>query len=1063
MDCSACGRTNRDGARFCDECGRPVPDARGARTDGGPVRKTVTVLFCDLVGSTAFGERVDAESNRDVLRRYHAMVQQVIDDHGGTVAKFVGDGVMAIFGVPEVAVDDADRAVGAGLDLQRGFAAIGEWAQQRFDTYLGLRVGINTGEVVIADGDADVVGDVLNTAARLEAACVPGEVLVGEETWRLTRGSIVYESLGRIDAKGKGTGVATFRAVDDAARPDESATPMIGRALELRRLRDVFDSAVETSRAHLVSVIGAPGVGKTRLASEFEQSLGTDAAVVVLRLERAGGATFAPVADLLRAIAGVETLADTDGPDLGGMIVDRLRSVVARLDDAERVSELLAGFLGVGRDCSTEELFFAVRRLLEALGRERPVVVVVDDIQWAEPLFLDLLEYLSEWIGNTPAMVLALARPEIRDIRPKWAEGGRRESQVINLVGLDADATADLAARLIGADALPQDLVARLPDSTEGNPLFVGELMRMLVDDRVIVETDHGWQLRIDADAIDVPPTIQSMLSTRIERLPDDERRLVELASVVGSEFPLGVVASIGSTEPGRLLPVLERLRRRELVEPTGNYWADEPVFRFHHVLVRDSAYRRLLKTSRAELHLRVASWMEMVASRAGGEQDLVVGYHLEQAHELRTQLHETGDETSAIGRRAAALLGAAAGSALERDDAAAAGTLFVRAIGCLEESDDNLPELLMRGCDSLLAVGDLAEARQLLNRLEERATHDERLGAWATTFRAQLSVLTDPDGLEAAARDAADAAQRLVALEDPAGEASARLVRAGALARLGRIGDCEAELDHALAAARRADDDRRVAMVLSAAPVAAVWGPSSLTRAGGRCLDVIRLVRITIGSPTVEATATRCQAVVEALRGHFDVARTMLGEARTTVEELGHRRGVLETQLYSGIVELFAGDPVAAEPFLRAAHAGSSRLGIGADAGRAAAHLSRALLLQGRLDEAAGFAADSDALAGQNLQTAIAAKSARAEVRAAQGAFGEALLLADEAVARAAGTDLVVDRANAHLALARVRRAAGDDPGSQVAVEAAERLFADKGASLDVASGRPAVRPPSN
>ena len=341
---------------------------------------------------------------------------------------------------------------------------------------------------------------------------------------------------------------------------------------------------------------------------------------------------------------------------------------------------------------------------------------------------------------------------------------------------------------------------------------------------------------------------------------------------------------------------------------------------------------------------------------------------------------------SSRLGHRAAELLRVAAERALDRDDLASAGSLAERALERLDDADDAVPDLLLVACESLLGLGDVTRGRPRVEHLVAIAVGDDRLSAWADCFVAQLAVLTEPGRLYEVERTVDAAARRLAALGDEAGVAKARLVRAGALARLGRVGDCEAELDIALTAARSAGERRRVAVVLGAAPVAALWGPSPIPRAGGRCLDVIRLLRITTGSPAVEATSVRCQAVLEALRGRFDTARSMLADARATVEELGLRNALGETDLYAGIVELLADDPVAAEGPLRAAYQRLGRLGIGADAGQAAAYLARALLLQGRLDEADDLAADSHSLAGQNPQTVIAARATQAEILAARG-----------------------------------------------------------------------------
>lgn len=1055
--CAACGTDLRSGANFCDECGTPVgavPPSVATPTAspvvGDAVRKTVTVLFCDLVGSTAFGEAVDPESAREAMGRYFDMAQGAVDQHGGTVAKFIGDGVMAIFGIPEVAEDDAERAVAAGLELQRGFGAIADHISQRYQVDVGLRVGINTGEVVLADEDADIVGDALNTAARLEAACTPGRVMVGEDTWRLTRSTVKYEVLGEVAVKGKTDPIGTFQVVEESGAEEETATPFVGRDRESADLRRVFDEAVAERRAKLVSVIGAPGVGKTRLAAELARDQGEHALTFNLRCERSGAATFAPVAELLRSIADIGVDFDAD------QITEALRALLPPdVADSDRLVNLLGSLVGASAPRSTEETFFAVRRLFELFGATQPLLVVIDDIQWAEPLFLDLVDHLVEWVDDAAVCIVVLARPEIRDIRPSVAEVGRRVAAVVSIEGLDAAATEQLAAQLLGADKLPPELSARLPDSTQGNPLFVRELIRMLVDDGVISHTDSGWQMAIDADAVEVPPTIQSLLAARVERMPASERRVVELAAVVGTEFPRGALAALDDAlSSAGLDRVLETLRRKEVVEPTGTYWGDEPIFRFHHVLIRDAAYRRLLKGARADLHFAVGEWTERTAADLAGEYEATIAFHFEQTHGYRAELGITGDETQAIGDRAAALLATAANGALERDDLAAAGGLAKRALACLGSADPARRRLLILACEALLGAGDVAGGRVVLAEFDE-ISDDPRLEAWGACFHAQMIVLSAPDELSFAEASVGNAAERLAELGDHAGVAKARQTRAQALARLGRVGDCEAELDLALTAARAADDRRRVTAVLGSAPTAALWGPSPVPRAGGRCLDVIRLLRITSGSPAVEATSVRCQAVLEALRGRFDTARTMLATARATATELGLRQGLMETEFYAGIVELLAGRPADAEPHLRDAYGGLGKLGIGADAGQAAAYLARALLLLGNLDEAEELAAESDALAGQNTQTLIAARAVQAEILASRGQFDEGLQLAREAVALAAQRDIVVDHANACLSLARVSAAAGDTAGADQATAEAARLFEQKGATVDLGIAR--------
>ena len=346
--------------------------------------------------------------------------------------------------------------------------------------------------------------------------------------------------------------------------------------------------------------------------------------------------------------------------------------VPAAEPERDRVIDGLAGIVGLGEARSTEETFWAVRRLVESLAADQPLVLVIDDIQWAEARLLDLLEHLAEWVADAPVLLVGLARPELREVRPALAEPGRRVADVLVLDGLDPAATAQLAGEMLGGHGLPAELVARLPESTDGNPLFVRELVRMLVDEGIIRRDGDDWRLTVDADAVEVPPTIRSLLATRIERLPVAERTVLERASVVGPDFALGAVRALVDDErslDGRL----ESLRRRDLVEPTGSYWGEEPVWRFHHVLIRDAVYGRLLKEDRADLHERVGDWTAGAAPLVVGEHETAIAHHYEQAHAYRSQLGVLDDHGRELGRRAAGLLAVAARRSLAQDDLVAA------------------------------------------------------------------------------------------------------------------------------------------------------------------------------------------------------------------------------------------------------------------------------------------------------------------------------------------------------------------------------------------------------
>ncbi|MFI5506966.1 ATP-binding protein [Mycobacterium sp. NPDC051804] len=1037
--CATCGVEANAAARFCRGCGAPLeqPTRAPAAPDTGPLRKTVTVMFADLAGSTSFEERVDAETAREVIGGYHDLLRTVAQRHRAGVTKYIGDGFMAVWGVPETGPEDAVRAVDAAVELQERFVDLATWVTETHSVELALRVAVNTGEVVVGAGDADLVGDALNVCARLESECPRGHVVVGEETWRATRGHYGYESLGEVQVKGRSAPVAVYQWL---GRQSESAdaAPFVGRHAELGRLQSAMDGAVTAGSARLVTVVGDPGVGKSRIAAQFTDAQ-SEARVIEARCDPEGTVAMAPLIEVLRS-----TDLETEIP--------------AKVPERDRLIRDLGG-LAAGEAGSVEENFWALRRFVEVLATERPVVLVLDDIQWADALLLDFIEHLIEWATDVPVFVLALARPELRELRPELGTVGRFVCEAVHLGGLDPSATAELAANVLGAARLPDELVRRLPSSTEGNPLFVRELVGMLAHDGVLIQDQDSWRLTIDVDAIAVPPTIHALLASRLERLDGADRRVLEIASVVGSEFSIGAIRALAEGAGTGVTLSLNRLRRLELAHPSGTYVGDEAVWRFHHVLIRDVAYRRLLKSDRADLHERLAVWVETGGSTVAFDSDEMSARHLEAAYAYRQQLGAVDDRARELAVRAARHYAASAKRALDRDELVSAGMQSARGAALAAANETLHADLLLIGCEAFLSAGDVAAGAPLVDELERLA--DDALAPWATCYRCQFIVYTDPERLpevEARLHEAIDEFSRR---RDHAGLAKAHRVRAGARGRLGRIGDSEIDLFEALIAARQSGDHRQITAALGAAPGAALWGPSPVPKAGGRCLDVVRMQRMTTAAPSLEATSLRHLAVLELLRGRPDKARTMLTDARQVVADLGLRHGVMETELFAGIIESMEGDPVAAEPHFRTALEGLDALGVGADAGQAAALLARSVLAQGRLEEADHHAAESERLAGRNLKTAIAWRAVRAEISAAQGRHADAVVMAREAVAVAARTDLVLDHAEACLALSRVLALAGDTHGANSAREDADALYAAKEVTMRVGQvAEPAASP---
>ena len=993
----------------------------------------VTVLFADLVGSTTAQERMDPEAVRAANERAYAAMRSAIGNHGGTVVQFVGDGVMAAFGVPEMAEDDAVRALRAAAELRLVFGA-------------ALRVGVNTGEVVVTPDDNDVLGDVVNVASRLEHEAPPGETLIGEETYRLTRGAARFGEPRRIGVKGRSAPVAVRLLVDVVDLP-APASVFVGRERELAALLAALGIATGTGQARLATVIGSPGVGKSRLLEELAGAVEDEATVLVGRCDPRGASSLEPVVGIVR-----DALAAAGG-------LDQLPVGAA---EGTRIAAAVDVLTGAGTAGTPQEMFWAVRRVIELAARQRPVLVVIDDLHWAEPVLLDLVEHLSEWLGPVPVLVVGTGRPELRDLRPSLVEVTARPATVLSLEGLDADATQQLAADLLGASGLPSDLSARVVNATDGNPLFVRELLRMLVDDGVLRQEGGRWILAIDAADIELPSTISALLAARIERLPADERTVLERASILGQEVVQGLLLELlPGAARARAATLLESLRRKELLEPARTYWVDQPVLRFHHILIRDAAYRRVLKATRAELHERAAHWF---IDRSGDstEHDELVGFNLEQALQSHRDLGPIDDHVRAVAIDAGTRLGRAARRALDRDDLPAAAALAARALSCLPEADAVRAEMLLVRCEALLDTGAVTAARDAVDELAVLGAGNDRLRAWGVAYRMQLGLLTGTAALAEAEAAALSAATDLASLGDAAGAAKAYRVRASALARLGRIADTELTLDQALTAAREAGDRRQISGVLAAAPPAALWGPSPVARAGGRCLDVVRLLRITTGAREVEAISIRCQAVLEALRGRRDAALTMLARARGVVEELGLGRGLLDLELAAGMIDLVGGEALSADQHLQTAHDGYLGMGLDADATQAAALRARCQLLEGHDDAALELADGAGAIAGSDLKTAVTWRAVRADVFARRGDREAALALAREAVSLTQDTDALLDHAEALAALAMALEAAGDEAGALDARTDAAALFEQKGATALLDRLRPPIFHPA-
>jgi len=661
--CGSCGEENSDKARFCSACGASL-DA--VPTSKGEERKVVSVLFVDLVGFTARSDDADPEDVRATLRVYHDLLKREIERFGGTVEKFIGDAVMAVFGAPVAHEDDAERAVRSALRIVE---AIDELNEERPGLDLAVRGAVNTGEAVVAlgarpeQGEGFVTGDVVNVASRLQGVAPIGGVVVGELTHRATRGPIEYEELASVAVKGKGQPVPVWHAVGARSRfgvdvEAGTATPLVGRERELSLLQDLYRRAASERNVQLVTLSGEPGVGKSRLAREFRRFIDDEPDLIYWRQGRClpygEGITFWALGEIVKSHAGI--LESDEPEEASGKLAKAVELVVENGSERDWIRARLAPLLGLGGTeaaaAEREESFAAWRGFLEGIAAGRAFVLVFEDLHWADPAMLAFVEHLADWAGDVPLLILCTARPELYERQPGWG-GGKRNHIAVSLSPLSPEETAQLIGALLDQAVLPSETQSALMSRAGGNPLYAEEFVRMLIDREILVRHGAAWDLAVGEEGIPVPESVQSLIAARLDTLPSERKSLLQDAAVIGKVFWAGAVAEMGGRDAREVRDGLHELARKELVRPARRPSIEgETEYAFWHLLIRDVAYGQIPRAARAAKHRAAAAWIERLAGERVEDSAELLVYHYEQAIELARAAGEDVAELEALALR---------------------------------------------------------------------------------------------------------------------------------------------------------------------------------------------------------------------------------------------------------------------------------------------------------------------------------------------------------------------------------------------------------------------------
>jgi class 3 adenylate cyclase len=953
--CVVCGRDSGPDARFCAGCGAPLEaELQVLREE----RKVVTVLFADLVGFTSRAERLDPEDVRATLTPYYARLRVELERYGGTVEKFIGDAVMAVFGAPVAHEDDAERAVRAALSIRD--------AMSEDERGLEVRIGVNSGEALVTlgarpeEGEGMVAGDVVNTAARIQAAAPPNGILVGEQTRRATRTRIEYREAEPVLGKGKAEPIPVWEALQATGRFGVDAVqrprvPLVGRERERRVLADALDRVREERSPQLITLVAAPGLGKSRLVHELFAVVEASPDLISWRQGRSlpygEGVSYWALGEIVKAQAGI---LETDTED------ETARKLHAAAEDPW-IESHLGRLVGIGgddsRDADRSQAFAAWRRFIESVAEARPLVLVFEDLHWADDGLLDFVDHLVDWADAAPLLVVGTARPELLERRPGWG-GGKRNATTLSLSPLSDDETAQLLTALLERPVVPADLVGR----AGGNPLFAEEFARLVAE----------------GEGDEIPETLQGVIAARLDALAPEEKALVQNAAVVGKVFWLGALTALGSADEMRL----HALARKEFVRRERRSSVEgDTEFAFLHVLIRDVAYAQIPRAGRAERHLAVARWIEEVG-RAEDAAEMLTH------HYLAAREYAPGSFTGEVAERARRAFGDAGARALSLSSYEAAERFTTAALELTEHGTPDWSRLYVQRVRAVWGTRTVS-GREFFEQAQaelEASGYAEEAAEVAAVASWSAWITGDHAAAQAAIRHAAE-------LVDAAPPSRAKATVLSGLARLlamaGETGEPERVANEAIAMARELGLVAVEAEALNNRGVARWHGGDSrgiddmlrsveLARAAGSMVDVVR----GLGN-----LASFLEAAGDLRRADEAAAEGLAEAERAAVEGaiLWLRTHRIEYGYYTGRWD----DAVAAADAWLAERAGRSRHFLeGPVRGR------RALLLVSRGDVAAALAEDElqvELAQGQDPQVLDQALATSALVRVLAGDLGTA------------------------------------------------------------------------